>query len=233
MNQRILIAVLVVIIIILTGTTVYFATVNKESQSVSPAAKVVQQPEVASLVQQSTQQTTQTTAPKTEAADETASWKTYSNNKAGFELKYPKDWSVEEHFGKSEEFGEDTDINDSYIVLKKKDGSFIVLGVGKTEKDYVGSPRGIGVGDFVALDKFNVAGQKIQRYFFDEGNDSGTSIWFENPVSGGSTFTINGHDLFIAIDFSETGKKFTKQTIMDSPVTLEAEKIIASLKLIN
>jgi hypothetical protein len=233
MNQRILIAILVVVIIILTGTTVYFATVNKENQPIEPVTKVVQQSEPTSAVQQSTQQTTKTTDQKTKPTDETASWKTYSNTKAGFELKYPQNWSVKEHFGKSEEFGEDTDFNDSYIILKKNDGSFIVLGVGKTEKDYVGSPRGIGVGDFVAVDKFSVAGQEIQRYFFDEGNDSGTSVWFENPVSGGSTFAIDGHDLFIAVDFSDTGKKFTKQSIMDSPVMLEAEKIIASFKFTN
>jgi len=44
MNQKSLIAVLGVVVVILIGTTVYFATINKVSQSIAPVPKVVQQP---------------------------------------------------------------------------------------------------------------------------------------------------------------------------------------------
>lgn len=44
MNQKTVIAILGVVVIILISTTVYFATVNKASQPVAPASKVAQQP---------------------------------------------------------------------------------------------------------------------------------------------------------------------------------------------
>jgi hypothetical protein len=44
MNQKKVIAILGVVAVILAGTTIYFATINKASQSVAPAPKVVQQP---------------------------------------------------------------------------------------------------------------------------------------------------------------------------------------------
>jgi hypothetical protein len=44
MNRKSIIAVLGLVVVILSGTTVYFATINKSSQSVAPAPKVVQQP---------------------------------------------------------------------------------------------------------------------------------------------------------------------------------------------
>jgi hypothetical protein len=44
MNQKSIIAVLGVVVIILIGTIVYFATLNKASQPVAPAPKVAQKP---------------------------------------------------------------------------------------------------------------------------------------------------------------------------------------------
>jgi len=87
MNQKTIIAILGVTVIILIGTTVYFATINKASQPVAPAPKVVQQPAQPTPGQQQTSQT-QPTAP----VDETASWQSYSNAKLGFEVKYPSNW---------------------------------------------------------------------------------------------------------------------------------------------
>ena len=34
--------------------------------------------------------------PGKEAGDETANWKTYTNNQYGFKIKYPKDWDVKD-----------------------------------------------------------------------------------------------------------------------------------------
>lgn len=44
MNQKSIIAVLGVVVVILIGTTIYFATINNASQPVVPATKVAQQP---------------------------------------------------------------------------------------------------------------------------------------------------------------------------------------------
>ena len=44
MNQKSIIAVLGVVVVILIGTTVYFATINKPTETVAPAPKVTQQP---------------------------------------------------------------------------------------------------------------------------------------------------------------------------------------------
>lgn len=44
MNQKSVIAILGVVVVILIGTTVYFATINKASQSVASAPTIVQQP---------------------------------------------------------------------------------------------------------------------------------------------------------------------------------------------
>ena len=44
MNQKAIIAILGVVTVILVGTTIYFATINKTSQPTTPAPKVAQQP---------------------------------------------------------------------------------------------------------------------------------------------------------------------------------------------
>lgn len=95
MNQKSIIAVLGVVVVILIGTTIYFATINKSSQPVELAPKVVEQAEPAPATQQSAAQpTAPTTQPAAQSASvhETANWQTYSNSTYGFEFKYPKTW---------------------------------------------------------------------------------------------------------------------------------------------
>lgn len=88
MNQKTVIAILGVVVIILLGTTVYFATINKVSQPVAPASKVVQQPVT------TTPSSTQPTVPtvQTPQSAEDISWKTYTNKTAGYQVTLPDAW---------------------------------------------------------------------------------------------------------------------------------------------
>lgn len=81
MNQKSIIAVLGVVVVILIGTTIYFATINKASQPVAPAPKVAQQPVPTPA--------TQPVAPVVQPVDEFASWQTFTDAKLGIEVKYP------------------------------------------------------------------------------------------------------------------------------------------------
>mgnify|MGYP001564321650 FL=1 len=74
--------VLVVIIVLIVGVVGYFAFVKK-----SPP--IVQQT-------QTPTQTNNSVSPTPTQKDETANWKTYSNSKYRFSLKYPNGWTIEE-----------------------------------------------------------------------------------------------------------------------------------------
>lgn len=78
MNQKNLVAILGVAVVILLGTTIYFATINKTGQPVTLVQKVAQQP----------------MQPIVPSTDETAGWQTYSNAEYGFEIKYPKEYEI-------------------------------------------------------------------------------------------------------------------------------------------
>jgi len=106
MNQKSVVVILGVVAIVLIGTTVYFATINKAIQPVAPAPKVVQQPVPAPTVQQPAQ-----SAP----VDETASWQTYKNDKFGYEVKYPQNWNykVENNLACFRENGKKYNIEES------------------------------------------------------------------------------------------------------------------------
>lgn len=66
MNQKTIIVILGVIVVILLGTTIYFAKINNSNQTVF-------------------------TQPN---KDVPAEWKTYENKEYGFMLKYPNKWTV-------------------------------------------------------------------------------------------------------------------------------------------
>ncbi|MEF3691539.1 MAG: hypothetical protein V3574_00600 [Candidatus Moraniibacteriota bacterium] len=72
MNQKDIIAVLVVIVIILLGTTVYYATLSKVNEPIA----------IAPMTQQ----------PSTPPANKTADWKEYSSVNFGISFKYPRNY---------------------------------------------------------------------------------------------------------------------------------------------
>ena len=74
--------VLVVVIVLIVGAVGYFAFVKK-------SARLAEQT-------QTTTQTNNSVSPIPTQKDETANWKTYSNSKYNFSLKYPNGWTIEE-----------------------------------------------------------------------------------------------------------------------------------------
>lgn len=87
MNQKNIIAILGVVVVILIGTTAYFATINNASQPAVPAQKVVQQP-MSDPVPANQQ-------PTLPSSDKTIGWNTYTNKRYGYTISYPKNWFVD------------------------------------------------------------------------------------------------------------------------------------------
>lgn len=84
MNKTITLGALALGVVFLAGCG------QQQASQVTPSTPnpTVQQPQVAA--NDNVQATTQS-APKT---DETANWKTYTNSKFGFEIKYPSNWKI-------------------------------------------------------------------------------------------------------------------------------------------
>lgn len=85
MNQKTIITILVVVVVILLGTTIYFATVSNTSQ-----------PAQTPLVKQQATQSPATTPVQTNNTATTvpSDWKTYSDQKYGYQLQYPSNWNL-------------------------------------------------------------------------------------------------------------------------------------------
>ncbi len=100
MSQRNLVAILGVAVVILLGTTIYFATINNASQPVAPVPKVVQQPTPTPAAQQPTQQTTSVDTSKV-----------YSSQKYGFGFQYPKELTITSGYS-----------NENRVIISDEDG---------------------------------------------------------------------------------------------------------------
>src|SRR3989344_4251054 len=82
MNQKGFVnIILVVVIVVLVGAVGYFVVVKKSEP-------IAQQPT-------STPATSQTKSPTPTPKDETANWKTYSNNRYSYTILYPSSWFVD------------------------------------------------------------------------------------------------------------------------------------------
>lgn len=87
MNQKALITFLVVIIVILTGTAVYFATNQTE-----PLPQPTSQKELETTTSEKTMPSSETPATTAESMN----WQTYTENTTGFSIQYPNGWPVRE-----------------------------------------------------------------------------------------------------------------------------------------
>lgn len=109
MNQkRFTNIILIIVVAMLAGAVGYFVFVKKST----PIAQQTPTPS----------QTNNTTSPTQTQKDETADWKTYSNNKYDFSLKYPKEWILKE-FSKSE-----TDLTGAIFSLKSSESNQLLNG---------------------------------------------------------------------------------------------------------
>jgi hypothetical protein len=95
--QRLLITVGIVIVTAgaIGGTTWYVMNQQAKNDKANTDKQVSDlQKQVADLQKTQTSTTTTTPSTTTTATDPTAGWKTYTNTKYGYTLKYPSDWSI-------------------------------------------------------------------------------------------------------------------------------------------
>lgn len=90
MTQKNIIAVLGVAVVILIGTAIYFTTINKASQSVTPAPKVAQQPVPTPAPTAQPALATQPNTPASVPAD----WITYTSKTFNASISLPSDWKL-------------------------------------------------------------------------------------------------------------------------------------------
>lgn len=179
------------------------------------------------------------------SVDETLNWQTYTNIELGFEIKYPKNWLIEEHFNKSEEFS-DPNINNKYLKFKKNDAfASFTFGIGNIVKDYLGQPRGIGaVDEHIQIGTVSLSNTTLYKYYdYYKNDNTSADIWyFASPNSDknstNSGIKINDYDIFIEAmiglninDLSKSnGKKYNKTTVTNDPDLLEIDKILSTFK---
>jgi len=94
MQQKSIVAVLVALVVVLAGTTVYFA-LNRSTYAPSMSQTVpAENQSLAGKLPATTNQTT--TNNQTATTNETANWKTYTNNTYKFSITYPGDCTPKE-----------------------------------------------------------------------------------------------------------------------------------------
>lgn len=100
--QKGIITVLVIGIIVLIGTTVYFATLNKVILTVTPAPKIVQQATPAPAVEQSPPAQADNSVSATPIPANESINQTYINDEYRFSFTYPDTWKMVTAFQASE-----------------------------------------------------------------------------------------------------------------------------------
>ena len=170
MNQKSIIAVLGVVVVILIGTTVYFVTTNKTSQPVESAPKVVQQPTPAPAP--AAQKPAQPTTPTPQPIDETVNWQTYTSAQYGFTFKYPSD------FVKSSDVASFPGYT-GLAAFENKSDLFIEVGIegGVLDSSNIQAPGVPGAKlDPKYVTKLKVDGKDALRYVKGDGGNVGETV---------------------------------------------------------
>jgi len=180
MNQKSLVAILGVVVIILLGTTIYFATISNVSQPVPmPVAK---QPTVPV-----------TQPPATPPAPATSALATYTNTKYGIEFQYPKNLNVSE--------STDTQVNNPISVDgKTATGEDFSLSIVPSRKSvsYPGKDAAVAVGakklPIVDDEKQYIINENLLRACLGNGY---TSYFYKSLMLNNKKvyFCVNSFDL--------------------------------------
>ncbi len=95
----------------------------------------------------------------TNKVDKYSNWKTYTNSKIGYTLKYPTGWVLKEF----DHVSEITGMNVKYITITTPDGKYFLYFGLKKESDTFGvtDRTGIGAGEIKRMDSITVLGESI------------------------------------------------------------------------
>jgi hypothetical protein len=100
MEQKSKMGILIALVVVLSGTTIYFAA-QKSAYAPTPVQTVPDQSVTRQAPAATNQNATQNqdatnNQPASASANETASWKTYTNNTYGFSFKYPSQYVIDD-----------------------------------------------------------------------------------------------------------------------------------------
>jgi hypothetical protein len=155
-----------------------------------------------------------------------ADWKTYKNDKYGFNIIYPSSWTLENNYKSASEKGDVgiVGIDNEFITLTSPTNNYINVGVTKKDgffSDTGDDSTGLGLDKFVSIGSVKINNQTSQFSFISGQNNTVSSGTLE-PIESGD-YEIHAFFLFV---------KDQKQSLLEKDQDFQtAVKIIESIKL--